>query len=486
MAKKKGRQAARRRHPDQRREKILKSGTIELPAGSIPSPSGGKSSAIDFTSALMQGHPAATKAVEDVLRDEASLADKFVSETYTLPKRLGLNGHLTKKVEPILASYRDDMRKAHRFVLDNEFVRYVTEVSSLTPPAKLLYRLQFATLPYDITWIEFDLKTKVHVMRAVHNMDDSKFDYDNVADRLGLIIRRLSDTEAIVEIVCETHGDYGLIGTTICYFFSVQEHEWSLADGGGFTGCRPLVFNKTGRSSIIDTVAFGEMKALLEDENLVQLGAASLWGYSASGKSTVIEKARQMQDLRLPDFLMRHGALGTGRMRTILETFIGHQTAEKVNQTIVSLLVNEAIEFTGMMRWIATVLACLNEVPVTTRLVQPTHTMRAGLTRRVPAFDYHRVTLRLPKTRPVPFIERHLSNIERHHKAHEVRSHWRTYLHERHCGTEDHQWEYDTDHGYRLCGKCMSFSRLIHEHVRGDPSLGWVRKDYVVKPTKQV
>jgi len=111
--------------------------------------------------------------------------------------------------------------------------------------------------------------------------------------------------------------------------------------------------------------------------------------------------------------------------------------------------------------------------------------MRHGMLKRTQAMDYHRVTLRLPKTKPIPFIERTLANVERRHKAHEVREHWRTYVQDNACRREEHQWEYDYPEGYRLCGKCLSFSRLIHEHVRGDASLGWVRKDYVIRPSKQ-
>ena len=66
-------------------------------------------------------------------------------------------------------------------------------------------------------------------------------------------------------------------------------------------------------------------------------------------------------------------------------------------------------------------------------------------------------------------------------RAHEVRAHWRTYLHEQHCGYEQHDWVYDHDNGYRLCGKCEAYGRLIHEHVRGDAKLGWVNKTYVLK-----
>jgi hypothetical protein len=479
------------------KEKVLRSGTIELPAGSIPSPSGGKSSAFDFSQALLRGDPVALEAlkkmdeghyddpvkpsvfraldaIQTAGKEEASLADMFVAQTYTIPKRLGLNRHQAKEIEPILQSYRQDMRRAHRFVLDNDFVRYATEVSSTTKPEKLLTRLQYATLPYDITWIEFDLRTKVEVMRAVHNMDNSKFNFNDVADRLGLIIRRLSDTEAVVEMVCETFGEYGLIGTTICYFYSVREYEFSGQDGRG-TGCRPLILSGPNYPGVRD-----------ETIQIVEaIGPASLWGYIRDGyKSTVIESMQQMKHLALPLFLARHGVLGTGRMRAIVETLMPVAGPKTVGELIAELLVTETTEFTGMMRWIVTILACLNEVPIDTHHVKPQGTIRTGLTGRRPLMDYHRVVLRVPKEKPVQYIERQLRTSSRR-RAHDVMAHWRTYVHDQSCPRDEHDWEYDYDEGYRLCGKCMSFSRRIHEHVRGDPRLGWVHKHYVVKPAHQ-
>jgi hypothetical protein len=450
--------------------------------GDIPSVTGGRSPAADFAAALQRGDPAAHAMAQRALKEpkeETSLADFFMAETYTLPKRLGLTKHQAKVVEPILQSYRQDLRRAHRFVLDNDFVRYATEVSSTMRPEKLLARLQYATLPYQTTWIEFDLKTKVEVMRAIHNMDNSKFNWDDVADRLGLIIRRLSDTEAVVEMVCETHGNYGLIGTTICYFFSVREYAWSIKDGRG-TGCTPFM-----PPDAIDAIARYPGMTAEKAEQLRRIGPASLWGYSRNEhQSTVIEKMAQMKDLTLPSFLARHGILGTGRMREIIGTLVSSGREELVSDTIAHLMVQETTEFTGMMRWIVTILACLNEVPIDSHHVQPEGTIRTGLTGRRPMMDYHRIVLRVPKEKPVQYIERQLRAGTRR-RAHEVRSHWRTYLHESRCPRDEHQWEYDYDEGYRLCGIFMAFGRLIHEHIRGDVSLGWVSKTYVVKPTKQ-
>ena len=146
------------RYRKPRGEKILKSGTIELPAGSIPSPSGGKSSAVDFTHALMQGNPLAEAAVAKALaEDEPSLADKFIAETFVernFPTRLG-----RRMWDQAMLAYRSDMRKAHRFVVDNEFVALCTQMAT-TRAEKKLERLQYATLPYEHTWIEFDLHAR--------------------------------------------------------------------------------------------------------------------------------------------------------------------------------------------------------------------------------------------------------------------------------------------------------------------------------------
>ena len=140
---------------------VVKSGTITLPPGTIPSPSGGKSSAFDFSQALLQGHPAAMEAARHALNfegkpeDEASLADKFVSSSYEWAKYFRFNAKEEKAVVPVVMAYRQAMRQAQRFVLDDDFTRYATEVSNNTKAEKLLYRLQYCTLPYDKTWIEF-------------------------------------------------------------------------------------------------------------------------------------------------------------------------------------------------------------------------------------------------------------------------------------------------------------------------------------------
>ena len=474
--------------PNKRKQKsgkLLKSGTITLPPGSIPSPSGGKSSAIDFTHALMQGNPIAVKAAEEALRDpegdtilgkahgavgryldrpkgdpdkEPSLADEFVASTYTLGKVMGGSAHNAKKLEPVMRAYREDMKAAHRFVLDDDFVRYATEVSSTTSPEKLLARLQYATLPYQVTWIECNLLVKVRTMRAIHQMDDRHFDYNTVGRRIGYLLHRLNDTDAVCQIVCQTLDDRDITAAMSSYYFSLTEHDWGPHFGANIAGTVPLT-----------------------EPHLLHAGRASLWGYTAAGEPGMLDSVRELQRLGMPRFLQRHGEIGYSRLyRGIAALF--HDQRER--ETIKAMMNREITEFTGTLRWVVCVLGMLNEVPLDVRHVKPDGQIRVGLTGRRPMLDYHRLTLRLPKTKPLQFIERKFRQATRR-RAHEVRAHWRTYVHEVHCKSDEHQWEYDYDNGYRLCGVCNAYGRLIHEHVRGDPSLGWVDKEYVVKREKQ-
>jgi len=453
-------------------------GTISWMPGDLPSPSKGKSAALDFSDALMKGNPKAIRMVEEAMtatgameaKEEASLADKFVATTYDLPKRWKLNAHERKKIEPILQSYRVDMRKAHKFVLDDEFCRYATEISSTTPPERLLARIQYATLPFEVTWVEFDLKTKVRCMRALHGMDDTHFDYSEVADRMGLLLRRLSDTEILAELAVESAQDSeSYVGTMICYFFSTSgEHEWTVTDGTRY-GCQTMP---------MDPSAYVPPKDY--DEWLTQIGAASLWSYTTKGQSGMLEKASDIKKLRLPSLLLKHGILGFGRMFYIAASLPRYKT-ETGKKAVSDLVSHEIGEFAGMCRWIVILLAMLNEVPVDKKLVQPGGKIRHRLNHSRPLVDYHKLTLRLPKLDPIKFIEKQLRTAGARRRQHPVRQHWRHYLEPVHCGPGQHEWEFDHEEGYALCGKCKSYMRRIPDHLRGDPSLGFVQHDYVLK-----
>jgi hypothetical protein len=486
-------------------EKVLQSGTLSWMPGEIPSVTGGKSPAMDLSEALLRGDPKAHQMVEQAMggkvgapivipkgaplsdvhdamdqmagkpKDEASVADKFLASTYDWCKYFNYTGRETKLVTPILMAYRQAMRQAHKFVLDNEFVEYATSISNRMTPAKLLARLPLATLPYETTWIEFDLRTKVRVMRSFHGLSPMP-DTGYVAQRMGVLLERINETMCTITMVCE--GDPITTPNLTGYVFSTDER--TLRFDQPYHGLTP--FDAAYRMDRLKGMPVFEDITNDPDAGAMfhRVTHGALWGF-AGNQAGVINNSKEF---RIPEFLERHGELAFTRFYDFIED--ARKTQHRVMDELSKMITTEMAEFTGMMRWLVIVLAMLNEVPTRANFIQPMHTMRAGLTKRIAAFEYHRLTLRLPKTKAIPYLERKLSNVERRHKAHEVRQHWRTYLHaEQQCLPDEHAWEYDEEHGYALCGKCMGYRRRIPEHVRGDPSLGWVRKDYVIKPSKQ-
>lgn len=390
-------------------------------------------------------------------KDEPTLADKFIAATYTLGQSAGV-AHQRKLIDETMLHQRIAMRKAHRFVLDNEFVRHAT-VASTVDSKKLLARIQFATLPYATTWIEFDLHTKVRTLREIHQVN-APLDLGQISPRLGVLLERVDDTTGVATLVSET-PDSADMHTLSHYFSIVERTNWP-----PFNGHEPLY------------LAEGNLS---RDGELLDHANGGMWGYTKSVDGGLMSTmpGAGFSDLTTPEFLRRHGQTATNRLFNMYRKTWGEKGASRRMGDLCRM---EITEFAGQMRWLITVLSMLNEVPIHADIVMPSHQQRVGRTQKIKYVDYHKVTLRLPKLRPIPFIERHINgDVARRHRAHEVRAHWRTYLHEQHCKRDEHAWEYDHDNGYRLCGKCMAYSRLIHEHVRGDATLGWIRKDYVIK-----
>lgn len=391
--------------------------------------------------------------------DNPSLADLFIAEVSK--PCTGLKGRERKVYEEHMLQYRLDMRKAKRFILDDRFTEMATHMATV-PAKKTLARLQYCILPYEQTWIEFNLRIKVRTIREIHKSNND--DYSDVAPRLGMLLQRINDTDAVCTLVGEYEGT--AVAHLMCYFFSTVESNFKYPNVP--FGCMPL-----------SSLATNFPEAVLEGMELTNITKGSIWGYTGGPTSGVMSDAPPVSEIRLPAFLERHGECGFSRMYYPFKFTISNHKLNEMGSV-------ELREFTGHMRWAATVLAMLNEVPISTDHVQPDRQMRIAHTTRQHRFtDYHKVTLRLPKKNPIKYLERQFTGSGARRRAHEVRSHWRTYMHAQHCGYEKHDWEYDHENGYRLCGKCEAFGRLIHEHVRGDPSLGWVRKDYVIKPSRE-
>lgn len=418
-----------------------------------------KSPALALASNLLQGAWDAGK--EKTL--DTILADQFLADSFKVPNAFGI-GALKKPLEDVMVRYRIAMRKANRFVLDDQLTELVTEVSNTAAidVNKILRWLHSAVVPYETTWIEFDLHVKVAKMRTLAPLLDPFDGYDKVPPRMGLLIQRDVNVPTAFAITLVT--------------------QMIKNDGANALTCpQPVVY-------LFDAGKHPERVAGYEKYWAISDYAQSTaWGYSTDFDQMELspEQRKQAEYFKTgtPKSLLGYMALAAAPLHQVLMNYAQKRTgvSDKMRLGLAEDFVASARENSGMLRWVIVLLSMLAEVPVRhSGLLRMPGKHRVGPLRK-PFMDFHKISIKLPKTRPVAYVMRKLDQgTGRRNRAHEVRSHWRTYMNEmqERCA---HEWAYDEGNGYRLCGRCMAYGRLIKEHIRGDAELGWVRKDYVLE-----
>lgn len=429
-----------------------------------------------------------------------SFLEEVMRDSYRLAKRVWAVGKYRKQIDEEMAFIRMDLMKANRFVLDDDFVRVATEVSCRTNVMETLQRLQGSLLPYERTWIEFNPRVKVETSRRVL-ADSNPVDLapiEQTVDRMGLLLRRGDDsTRWTATLFVPTRimsRDVGPGGTTIsnahgelavvspaAFLFDARGRDF-LADPkmGRVWTFRQSVMDCPDVASMIQEDAAAD-DLFVEMEDILK---AELWGFWSS-------RDPRTSCTILPEVLETHAAAG---VTPFFRRMLGLFDRSKRKDDLVHWLDQyraEVREHTGLMRWLVGVLCILNEVPIEVREVRasPEGTRRPSVvsnSRR--HFDHSVVTLKLPRVKNVyRYVARKMVGGIRK-RRHTVEEHWRTYLSKEPCPIDEglpvpvrhHAWEVDHDAGYRLCRTCGSYGRLIHEHQRGDISLGWVTKEFRV------
>lgn len=382
--------------------------------------------------------------MNDVTEDkEIPLADQFLEDTYRAPRLLTDRGPMRRDIENIMGNYRLRLRKTHRFYLDDDFTTYASMVANRTPAMHMVQRIPSALLPYENTWIEFNLHRKVQVSMDSGTTINPNPSLRDVPQRMGLLLER------------DTRRTSGWSMTLVSELLLKSSNKTIVLPHPSMA-----LFDAAG---VIRPVAG---YAILPGEVASTLHGAP-WGYTANG------------EIKVPDQLHKCCRLSISPLCIYMMTQVQDKKAIERDYLY------DLQENVGTLRWVITVLMMLAEVPTIHGTFRPQGERLVGMQRRH-YMDYHRVSIKLPKTRPVQYIERRLRHADtRRHRAHEVREHWRTYLTDSGLSCQ-HTWLVDHDNGYRLCETCESFGRRIKEHQRGDPKLGFVRKDYILEKGRMV
>lgn len=149
--------------------------------------------------------------------------------------------------------------------------------------------------------------------------------------------------------------------------------------------------------------------------------------------------------------------------------------AAQISQRALETLLRE---FIGELRFVWALLAAINDTPLATRNIAADGGYVArGRYRKF--LDHTTISIILPRGRDATTVAREI--IERmRRRRHDVRGHWRDDWRFPGAPGCEHDW---LDTGDTLicqrpeCGKRRMW---IHEHARGDASLGFVRHDYAV------
>lgn len=184
---------------------------------------------------------------------------------------------------------------------------------------------------------------------------------------------------------------------------------------------------------------------------------------------TVDEGARSDAEIALGIFGYHSPAI-TVCASELLEPW-SRYTKETTVQSLLS-------EWVGTVRRVWALLAAINDIPVTRTQVRQTKGFVArGSYRRF--LDHTIITLHVPQKRQTTLARQLIALARR--RAHQVRGHWREDWRNPGNRTCVHQWQTD-----QTCALCRAHRLWIHEHQRGDASLGFVTHDYKVTHENEV
>jgi hypothetical protein len=377
-----------------------------------------------------------------------------------------------QKHRNVLSRYRQALKRAQRFVLDDATVRMLCHLTRHERKMDLWSIL--ARLPYDTVWIEHDLHTKVLEWQTMGTLKNV-FKPEEVSKPVGYLIQRDLDSQT--------------------RWVATEFSEYLLADLGDRRMVMPapvsMVFDPEG--SVLKPVT----GCLLWNEQTLSkllgkpLISVNHWSMDGDGIEYPFD------DLRVdPEFCY----LGLGKIDAKGEIFEPKELSykvgcvpslmwrdlygmsdAKVQQQFVRVMLEDAVERSGILKYLIVMLATINDVPLTTKWIKPRGTMltKGGPIHRL---DHYEVGIKVPKTMDVRYVGRTLDKAAVHAQRawHRVRGHWRIIEPGKRLPILCRHEPTLVDNGLAICQRCERLIRWITDHHRGNPALGVIDHSYQV------
>lgn len=347
------------------------------------------------------------------------------------------------------------LNNARVFRLSDDYTRLAQEVS-YSSPGRIWNALQSAILPYEEVWIEWNQAPRNEVVRVMNSTTAFRREEDDTVAN-GALLGTFSDTRFRADLFSlypEKDGE----GEHIWYW--PHELVWDIEQP------LPTNFERTPGTEFIEV---GSYHGVAQDPHPISKD------YYRYAKEGTIFKMNEEEHKALDRIFDRTGV-------TVNPIFAAYgQSMEKLdaNGRMGSIFDMSLRETKGDLRFIISALALLQEKWV---VAEPSR-IRAGRRlaggRPMKYLDHHTLTIVAPKERRLKLAERALTNIGRR-RRHEVHEHW---CYRSGTGREDcvHTYVPTGVRGKQLCVECGSERWRRKAHERGDATIGYAKKEYLVK-----
>lgn len=327
---------------------------------------------------------------------------------------------------------------------------------------KVEYWCNLARLPYPTMWMEVDGHEKVKSMNRHGNLIEP-IDLDNVPTRLGYLFQELDASSGAWSMTSFLSDWVDKTGKPNENSVGIDCITWFFAPEGTSVRMAKLALPyKSLHDNFPDVLPKGI--------EAVGIGLQAAIGTSKAVAMTPwIENRLQVAIEPLYQIAMDEFIKNNGNIVTL--------SNHMVKQTIYSLRENS-----GLIRFMITALALLNNAPNVKHIVSPKTGYQLRNFHKVPYLGHRTVELVIPKRKPIVHFTKLLKNASderRKVRAHSVRGYFRQIEHGKPTIRCDHVPTL-VENGLGICLKCERMIRWIPTHTRGDATLGWVQHDYNV------
>ena len=365
--------------------------------------------------------------------------------TYTPVKNLYLNIRNPQTVERQMIQYRQWIRQARRFVIDDEMTKLVSDAS--TRIDKMPLWIELSRLPFDVCWFEWDNHAK---LKAAQNRLAGPLDLDDTSQAHGYLMVRDQAHEARWVAFCfqnvkDKDGQNQIWPLPAA--FVIDPEGIAEAPANGVFGMKRVSEEFGSRDQP------GNKSWIAEDREYASLGLQD-----ASGKMSIPDWARY-----------RIAAVTEPLNRQFIRANQLEQARSKIEAGGVTsmskdLIEDSLLEQRGIARFLISLLAAINDIPMLYRGVDARSGHRTKRANKVQYLSHSVVSIKAPKTKPLDWFVKKLDAAHGRRRRHEVRGYWRRMIDRKTKVATGRKW--------------------IEPHMRGDASLGFVTRTFIVEPNR--